>query len=124
MSWDASLSLASGRYTLRDWNYTHNTNRMIGEALRWIEGQSPPETDHPVMGPLIGPAWWRRLDGTSGADGAAYLDKIVTALEARPTVYRAMNPENGWGDYDGLLEVLRGMRDAVPPEPTVWWASG
>ena len=39
-----------------------------------------------------------------------------------------MNPPNGWGAYDGrdgLLGVLRNMRDAVPEgEASVWRVSG
>jgi hypothetical protein len=122
VSWDAYLSDDRG-HDEGQWNYTHNTNRMIAAALEQHAHLSTPPTTGP-LGPAIGPAWFRRLDGASGKDGQRYLDTIIRALEAAPGNYRAMNPENGWGDYDSLLKVLREMRDAVPDWPTVWSVSG
>lgn len=68
--------------------------------------------------------WWKTLDGMSGPEGAAYLHTIIKGLEADPDRFREMNPPNGWGNYDGLLEKLIEMRNAVPEWPTVWSASG
>lgn len=117
MSWDADLIDDRGHIE-GEWNYTHNTNRMIAAALADL-GDDAPE-DHF----LVGPCWWDALNGMSGADGAAYLHRIITALSADPDKYQAMNPENGWGSYDGLLGVLREMRDAVPEWPCVWEMNG
>jgi hypothetical protein len=112
------------RSEVSDWNYTHNTNGMIAAAYKAVSGEDTGQCSGP-LGPVIGAAWWDRLDGASGPDGAAYLTRIITGLEADPERYRAMNPENGWGDYDGLLKVLREMRDAVPAdEASVWEVSG
>ncbi len=69
-------------------------------------------------------SWYEVLDGCSGPMGAELLDAAIRELEAHPALYRAMDPPNGWGSYDRLLPVLRGMRDAVPEWPTVWEASG
>lgn len=33
----------------------------------------------------------------------------IGRMEADPDTYRAMNPANGWGDYDGCLAFLRGI---------------
>jgi hypothetical protein len=60
------------------------------------------------------------VDQKSGSEGAALLDHVVRRLEADPGTYTAMNPSNGWGDYDGLLDVLRDMRRSVPEWPTLW----
>lgn len=117
MSWDADLCCATCGSTLREWNYTHNTNRMIDDAS-------------PVPAHLTretwwgGRSWWDVLDRMNGAEGARFLADIVEALEANPDRYRAMNPANGWGDYDSLVEKLRSMRDAVPEFPTRWVVSG
>lgn len=109
------------------WNYTHNINDMIAVAYEAVSGEMTEQCGGP-LGKAIGPAWWRRLDGAIGADGGAYLSLIITGLEADPGRFRAMNPPNGWGSYDGpdgLLGVLREMRDAVPDDrASVWAVSG
>ena len=33
-------------------------------------------------------------------------------MEADPETYRAMNPPNGWGDYEGALAYLRRLAEA------------
>jgi hypothetical protein len=101
---------------------------MIAAALLAKEGVHTPTTsklspDH-IVAKAIGPAWFERLDGMSGKQGREYLLTIIAGLEADPGRYRAMNPDNGWGDYDSLLRVLREMADAVPDWPTAWSTSG
>ena len=138
MSWDATLevtdttlcphcggAVSTESYDVESWNYTHNTNDMIAAAYEAVSGEQTEQCDGP-LGPAIGAAWWKRLDGASGEDGATYLSEIIKGLEADPDRYRAMNPENGWGDYDRLLVVLREMRDAPASHdlPTTWRVSG
>jgi hypothetical protein len=122
MSWDATLVDDRG-HVEGDWNYTHNCNDMIAAAMAAAGQPTVPMCGGP-LGPAIGPAWWDRLDQKSGPEGAALLTTIIHQLEADPAHYRAMNPDNGWGDYDSLLAVLREMRNSVPEWPTVWEASG
>jgi hypothetical protein len=96
------------------WNYTHNTAPMIYDALT-AAGITLADDE----------SWWKHLSGMSGTDGREYLAAIITQLEADPARYRPMSPPNGWGDYSGLLKVLREMRDAVPDdEATEWHVSG
>jgi len=140
MSWDATLYAVTDvtechscgqalpepkreRDEIGWWNFTHNTNGMIAAAYEAFTGTATEQCDGP-LGPVIGPAWWRRLNGASGADGAAYLASIIAGLEADPDRYRAMNPPNGWGSYDHLLPVLRSMRDHVPDQACEWAVSG
>ena len=114
MSWDAYFDGHA-------WNYTHNTNRMIAAALKdQADIDTPPCGGS--LGEIIGPAWWDALEGASAKKGRKYLKKIIKALEADPEKYRAMNPENGWGDYDRLLVVLREMRDASVAHPDPRWS--
>lgn len=122
MSWDATLYDDRG-HVEGDWNYTHNCNRMIAEALQLATSEETPPCRGP-LGPAIGPAWWDRLDGADGAQGYAYLSAIVKGLEADPERFRAMNPPNGWGDYDSLLKTLREMRNCLPEWPTRWSVHG
>ena len=141
MSWDATLyavtevthcpecghELAEPREERSEvewFNFTHNTNAMIAAAFEAVSGEGTEQCGG-SLGKVIGPAWWRKLDGASGAGGAEYLGRIIAGLEADPARFRAMNPPNGWGSYDDLLEVLCKMREAVPEdEATVWHASG
>jgi len=117
MSWDVDLIDDRGHFE-GEWNYTHNCNHMIAAAIVAADGECPDDNF------LVGPTWWDRLDGMSGPDGAECLGSIVGALEADPDTYKAMNPENGWGNYDDLLAMLTEMRDAVPEWPTTWKANG
>jgi len=111
VSWDIDLIDDRG-HVEGEWNYTHNTSRMIYDALETV-GYRFDE-----------PTWYSHLNGKSGPEGAAYLDVIIRHLEAEPAKYEAMNPENGWGSYDTLVPVLRSMRAAVPEWPCSWEASG
>lgn len=104
MSWDADVCGHS-------WNYTHNTNRMIATAAESAGYDLGDE------------AWYRWLDGRTIDSGRPFLAAIVREMEAHPETYEAMNPENGWGSYDSLLDTLREMRDVRPPS-TTWAVSG
>lgn len=117
MSWDAYFDGNS-------WNYTHNTNRMIAAALEDHAHLVTPPCGG-SLGDIIGPAWWDRLEGASAYEGREYLSSIIESLESDPEKYRGMNPENGWGSYDGVLATLREMRDAsVVHDDPRWSVSG
>lgn len=108
MGWSAHLIDDRG-HEEGEWSYTSNTHRMAHEAI----------ADHPT--PVARPhSWSKELDGMTGPEGAAFLNRIITCLEADPERFRAMNPESGWGDYDSFVEVLIAMRNAVPEWPTTW----
>lgn len=116
MSWDADLVTPDGE-TIGEWNYTHNTNGMIDAVL----DAAPVESFAPQV---FGSCWWRTLNGMEGPEGAAFLHRIVTGLEADPARFRAMNPENGWGDYDQLVGVLWEMVRSVPERHATWEVCG
>lgn len=121
MSWDATLVLdikvdGNDLHLVQgDWNYTHNCNEMIYDALGV-------ERDQVKKHFLVGYTWWDLLDGKGGEEGAELLTGIIEALEAEPEKYRAMNPENGWGSYDSLIEVLTEMRDTGRKWPSAKWS--
>lgn len=121
MSWNATLIDDRGHEEHRV-NYTHNTNGMIGEALK-SAGMDQPETENGFWS-VVGPQWWKQLDEMPGADSVKYLGTIIDQFEKSPDKYRAMNPDNGWGSYDQLLGILKDMRNAVPEWPTAWSVSG
>lgn len=123
MSWDAYLHDDRG-HTDGSWGYTHNCNGMANAVLDPEYEQRDTFEEVFKFKDKEHISWWERLDGLSGSDGAALLDKIITGLEADPEKFRKMNPDNGWGDYDSFLAVLKEMRDRVPEWPTTWSVHG
>ncbi|WP_406227412.1 hypothetical protein [Streptomyces anthocyanicus] len=77
-------------------NYTSNVSRMWDEAL-----------GHRLAD----------LHGQNAGDSADVLKQAVADMEARPDHYRAMNPANGWGDYEGALDYLRRLMIACCAHP-------
>lgn len=125
MSWNAYLTDDRG-HDEGEWNYTHNCNAMIEDALgvELVGATIKPFWSNPKSGLGVG-SWWDVLNGKSGLEGGELLSHIIDALDRDPAKYRAMNPPNGWGDYDSLLKVLQEMRDASVKEwPTQWRMSG
>lgn len=117
MSWDAYLECqCCGDAGSREWNYTHNTSRMIYAVLYELPGRERPTDDQgrPV-------AWYRELDGLTGAESLDLLVELANGL-ADPAL-DALNPENGWGSRSGLLGVVREMRDAAQDSPKMVWAA-
>ena len=123
MSWNAYLVDDRG-HTEGDWNYTHNCNGMANAVLDAAYEQRPVGEEVFCVSDPEHISWWRRLNGLPGPEGAALLDRIVRGLEAQPERFRAMNPDNGWGDYDTFVKTLREMRDSVPEWPTEWSTNG
>jgi hypothetical protein len=72
-------------------NYTYNVSPMFYDALACRDGI-------------------RGLDGAKGKDAYPLLAEAIAKMEADPAKYRAMNPKNGWGDYDGALKLLRELK--------------
>lgn len=122
MSWDADLVLDGE--AVHAANYTHNTSPMIYRAMEiigWADSHGHGELDE--RGHRR--PWWGLLNGMRGAEGARFLGVIVGGLMEAPALFRAMNPENGWGDYDSLLQVLAEMAEASAAWPQARWeASG
>ncbi|MFZ2240551.1 MAG: hypothetical protein WAV90_13640 [Gordonia amarae] len=117
MSWDASLSRSATDED--EWNYTHNCNHMANAVL-----YPDFDTSRTVFSELLDPqcpSWWQLLDGLDGPESRRLLDRVITGMRAEPARFRAMNPSNGWGDYDRFLRVLERMRAAIPESGTVRW---
>jgi hypothetical protein len=104
VSYDISLYLkvdTGGPEPITIWpadigNYTANVSRMWTEALGY------PLSD--------------LTDKTAG-DCRADLERAVTDMTANPAKYQAMNPSNGWGNYDGALTYLDRLREACLAHP-------
>jgi hypothetical protein len=121
MSWDATLIDDRG-HVEGDWNYTHNCNGMANAVL-YDDYEQQSVFDEVFRSSH--PSWWKVLDGMNGQESVAFLQRIIDGLEAQPARFRAMNPDNGWGNYDQFLALLKKMRDSVPTDwPTAWSVSG
>ena len=54
---------------------------------------------------------FKALNGMSCKDALPILNKAINDLIDNQEEYEKLNPENGWGSYDGLLEALKDMRN-------------
>ncbi|MDQ3573656.1 MAG: hypothetical protein M3404_01845 [Actinomycetota bacterium] len=107
MSYDIWLEADLGgserlQVTERPGNYTYNVDPMFAEALGstdWLRTASEVLSKHQ-------PALAIFRDERAG-DCIGRLKEAVVAMEADPERFRAMNPSNGWGNYEGALEYLR-----------------
>ncbi|MEO3856157.1 hypothetical protein [Acrocarpospora sp. B8E8] len=101
MSYDVWLEIDTGHGEWQEvveiGNYTMNVFPMWADALN---GMSLREYHHALCSEAAGPL----------ADG-------VKRMEADPEKYRAMNPSNGWGDYEGALNYLRAVAEACAAHP-------
>jgi hypothetical protein len=89
MSLDIYISARVTRTVYRD-NITHNLRKMALEAR------------------IYKALWWpEELGATKCKHIIPILEKGIIRLEANPTYYKQFNPENGWGDYEGLLKFAK-----------------
>lgn len=121
MSWDATLiatDLDNHTYEVYDVNYTHNCNGMAAKVLTavgheveadWWDGDRP------------GTSWWRILDGQTSKESLDFLDLLIGGLNEAPDLFREMNPDNGWGDYDSFIAILVAMRAKAAEYPSARW---
>lgn len=77
-------------------NYTYNTGPMFEEAVGVSLGS---------------------LSGKRAGEAAEVLWRAVHIMDREPSRFRAMNPENGWGDADGWREFLRRIAEACDAAP-------
>lgn len=61
-----------------------------------------------------GPQEW---DGKRAGDVAEILTRTLTAFDADPDRFRAMNPANGWGSFEGAKEFAQEVLSACLMAP-------
>lgn len=73
------------------------------------------------LSPMLRKCGWKwdreRLDGKKAADIAEAVEATLIKLKADPEKFREMNPPNGWGTYDGLVEQWERFSRAVAHYP-------
>jgi hypothetical protein len=83
-----------------DWNITHNLNIMAEEAGIYKHLWRPEEIGITTASELIEP-----------------LRQGLHELKLNPEKYKKFNPENGWGDYEGLVEFVENYLNACYKYP-------
>jgi hypothetical protein len=73
-------------------NITHNLGKMADEAGLYLPLWRPEEMDPPAK---------------LARDLVEPLRAGLAVLEGDPDHFRTFNPENGWGDYEGLVRFTR-----------------
>lgn len=101
MSYDAYLTADLGGPSPTsvgnlEWNYTFNIRPMLEKA-------GLPSLVH--------------LDGVKASVAALALEAIVLRMKSCPDEYRALNPENGWGDFDSFVDKLLELHAACACAP-------
>jgi hypothetical protein len=81
-------------------NITHNLTRMADEVGIYYALWRPEERGWQHAHSLIKP-----------------LEAGLKELKANPNTYKLLNPENGWGDYDGLVEFVENYLAACKQYP-------
>jgi len=108
MSWgvDIVVEHGDGYRTVIDVvdGHTYNLNRM----WRWSGACRYP----------------RDFDGRRCDELAPVLAAALADALAHPDDYRAMNPPNGWGDYEGFVEILGRFAEltSLHPRGVVRWS--
>jgi hypothetical protein len=92
-------------------NYTSNCSPMWAKALRDANPDLP-------KGPEGEPLWPSELNGRKASEIGQWLAKACAHMASSKAEYMVMNPENGWGDYEGALAYLRKWRDAAESFPS------
>ena len=88
MSYDVSLTIKTGKEETEVTdcgNYTYNASSMYQHA----------------MGASLG-----EFNGTSCKTAIPILKRGVKEMINNPGIHRALQPENGWGNYEGALKFL------------------
>jgi len=106
------MSLDVSLYVLRkkevfEYNITHNLGKMAGEAGIYKHLWRPDEIGVEYACDLITP-----------------LKEGLDKLKENPEHYKTFNPENGWGNYGGLVafveEYLKACQENPDAEVSAW----
>jgi len=90
MSYDFEMVIEELTTVESGLNYTYNVSKMYYEAFRYAGLEGGINSLHKMLGKdMIDP-----------------LKIAIKEMKINSKYYRKMNPRNGWGDYEGALNVL------------------
>lgn len=107
MSYDVYLSINTGKeqHIIQDCgNYTSNVWKMYRKAFR------PPGQEEDSAG-------IQTIHGMLAKDAEPLLHMAIRAMMDDRVFYRSLNPENGWGNYEGALKYLQDIHTACIEHP-------
>ncbi len=64
---------------------------------------------------------WQELMGQNAAESEPMLMATGRALRADPARFKAMNPENGWGDYEQAIDMMEELALDARKHPKAHW---
>lgn len=121
MSWDLYLKCECCEEMQDIGNYTHNTNEMIRAAsvapkeLKY----RPTVAGEILLGEETDGKCWGDFDEKSATEVFEFCNKILKEFEENDVKYLPMQPENGWGSLESLIEFIRQVRDACEAKPNL-----
>jgi len=90
MSWDVSLEINTGSTYIEigeSRGMTYNVSSMYNKAFE-LEGG------------------FRGLNEMFADEAVDYLEHAINEMKSNKEEYEKLNPKNGWGNYEGALELL------------------
>jgi hypothetical protein len=99
MGYDISLHIHTGKSmteVLDLGNYTYNVSKMYYKAI---------------------PGGIKSLHGKSAGESAPIIKAAISDMESNPEEYEKLNPENGWGDYNGAIRFLKDLIPGMEEHP-------
>lgn len=111
-------------------NITHNLGKMAAEAGVYDALWHPAELDPAIKARIEereaandyhGPEGSYALESSFTVYARELIEPLETGLallKSEPERFRAMNPNNGWGNYEGLVEFVEEYLNACKEHPT------
>lgn len=60
---------------------------------------------------------WEALIGAPAGEAGGLLQRVAERLRADPERFRAMNPSNGWGTYEGAIDFCERFAEGCAAHP-------
>lgn len=87
-----------------------------GNDAHEVWGRSPTYNLYP-MWKEAGCPFEEGIEGKLGIELVPALEASLANLKADPSKFKAMNPANGWGNYEELVDVVETMIEAAKKYP-------
>ena len=78
---------------------------------------SPPDNIGPMFNLAFGGYWVDIINGEVAREVHLKIDKAVKEMEESPNKYKALEPKNGWGSYEGALKYLKKLNSECWEHP-------
>ena len=81
------------------------------------ECKSPTYNLEPMFALALGGNIREVLHGIKAADAVPLLEKATKAMKRTPAKFKKLNPENGWGTYEGAVNSLCWLLEVCKEHP-------